>query len=272
LASIGAPRRRLAARCAAVDFTSMRTDDLDINLGDMPDLPSYDASDLADMQHEKYEYDAMLDAAYEYEAGVIEKGIRAQVEERARDYLSRNGDAVRARIQRAIEEAERLVDEHPGASLICSMTAAELMVRFMLLRPMLAGLVIDPAIADRLAAEATQGLGDRDRKLLPHVCRAWGIDIVGARVNGDRELWPTLGGLWSVRHAAVHRAAERGRSPERGGAESSEDRGHRCSVGVRRAWRRPMPSGWSRRGPVLPSVFAPGTRFVPRAHLNPPTS
>lgn len=85
------------------------------------------------------------------------------------------------------------------------MTAAELTVRYMLLRPMLAGLVIDPAIADRLAAEATQGIGDRDRKLLPHFCRAWDIDLVGARVGGDRELWPTLGTLWQIRHDAVHR-------------------------------------------------------------------
>jgi ElaB/YqjD/DUF883 family membrane-anchored ribosome-binding protein len=179
-------------------------DALDINLGEMRDLPSFDSFDLGDMQHEKFDYDAALDAAYEYEAGVIEKGIRDQVEQRARDYLSKNGDAVWARIQRAIVEAERLVDEHPGASLVSSMTAAELMVRFMLLRPMLAGLVIDPAIADRLAAEATQGIGARDRKLLPHVCRAWDIDLGGARVN-DRELWPTLGGLWQVRHDAVHR-------------------------------------------------------------------
>jgi ElaB/YqjD/DUF883 family membrane-anchored ribosome-binding protein len=183
----------------------MEPNSLDINVGDMPDLRSFDASDLADMQREKIDYDAALDAAFEYEADVIEKGIRDQVEDRARDYLSKNGDAVWARIQRAIVEAERLVDEHPGASLVSSMTAAELLVRFMLLRPMLAGLVIDPAIADRLAAEATQGIGDRDRKLLPHVCRAWDIDLAGARVDGDRELWPTLGGLWQVRHDAVHR-------------------------------------------------------------------
>ena len=176
-------------------------DDFETHLGEVPDY----LSDAEAMRAEKYDYDAMLDSAYEYETEVIEKGIRAQAEERARAYLSQNGDAVWARIEGALSDSKRLIGVHPGASLVLSMTAAELTVRFMLLRPLLAGLVIDPALADHLAAEATQGLAGRDRDLLPRVFRAWGIDLIGRKIGKTRDLWPTYGEMWNVRHGLVHR-------------------------------------------------------------------
>jgi hypothetical protein len=191
------------------------TDDLDVRLGDLPDLP-YDPVSTFDryttqqeLLEEKLEYDYYLDAAFEYETQVIEKGIRKQANDRARKYLSENGDALWRRIDKSLGDAKPLIATHAGASLTLSMTAAELTVRFMILRPLLAGLVIDPVLADRLAALATQGLAGRDRELLPHVCQAWGIDLKGQRIWGTtRELWSTYGTLWQIRHDFIHRGTD----------------------------------------------------------------
>jgi len=155
---------------------------------------------------EKLEYDFYLDAAYDYELEVVEKGIREQAEERARTYLADNGDAVRSRVDRSIAAADLLATIDSGASLVASMTAAELTIRFLLLRPLLAGLVIDPAIADYLAAQATAGMASRDREILPRVCGAWGIDLGALRLGVERELWPTYGELALARNDYVHRA------------------------------------------------------------------
>jgi len=183
-------------------------EEFDPPLSDLPEVWPYDMPGPlvhSELQQEKLDYDFYLDAAYEYEAEVIEKGLREQAEGRARTYLSQNGDAVWARIERALRGAAAVLDVHAGASLVLSMTAAELTVRFMLLRPLLAGLVVDPGLADYLAADATQGPAGRDRDLLPHVYRAWEIDLVGLRIGESRELWPTYGELWRARHALVHR-------------------------------------------------------------------
>src|SRR2546428_13940351 len=102
------------------------TDDFDPRMGDLPELPPYVPGQVVDGDSEKLEYDFDLDAAMEYELEVIEKGIREQAEDRARTYLSQNGDAVWERIERSLHDAKLLLDLPPGSSLVLSMTAAEL--------------------------------------------------------------------------------------------------------------------------------------------------
>jgi len=164
------------------------------------------SEDYWDMHREKAEYDANLDGAYEWELEVVERGIRDQAADRAKKYLAENGDAVWARVDLSIRDAKRLVPIHAGASIVLSMTAAALIVRFLLLRPMLAGLVIDPGLADHLAAEATRGLTGRDRDLLPRLCTAWGIDLGTVRIGARRGLWSTCNDLRKTRDDFVHRA------------------------------------------------------------------
>lgn len=178
--------------------------------GDLPEVRPYGVPGLlvhGDLQQEKLDYDFYLDAAYEYEAEVIDKGIREQAERRARLYLSENGDAVWARVERGLADAAGLLPAHPGASLVLCMSAAELTVRFLLLRPLLAGLIFDDVLAERLSAEASTGPAGRDRQTLPHVCRAWEIEISGLAVSGAGELWPTYGRLWAARDNFVHRGS-----------------------------------------------------------------
>jgi len=91
---------------------------------------------------------------------------------------------------------------------VSSVTAAELSIRFLLLRPLIVGLVFDTKFAMRLIRDPFGNQPHLDRKLLPHVCRAWGIDVEAVALANGQPLWSTFGQLVEVRHRYVHRADE----------------------------------------------------------------
>lgn len=161
-----------------------------------PDAP-WDRNDFDD---EYYEY-----AREEYEGRLVEEGIRDQAEERARTYLLLNGAAVWTRAQACLGEARRLQPNHPSAALTMAITAAELLVRFMLVRPLVAGLVFHDALAERLARETFTGPTVRDRNMLPVICAAWEIGLEDMEVEEHVPLWPNLKRLWKLRDDVIHR-------------------------------------------------------------------
>lgn len=173
---------------------------------DLPDLPARisgpaDSHDGYDRGWEDHDEDWMLDAAAEYESRIIEEGIREQVEARARQYLAETGDAVRDRVERSLAEAASLLATHPGAALVCAMTGVEITIRFLVLRPMLAGLVIEPALADDLAELAV-----RNPEMLPRLCAAWEIELGTVRTADGSPAWPAFHRLKEPRNMYVHRA------------------------------------------------------------------
>jgi hypothetical protein len=151
------------------------------------------------------DYEASMDAAYEYQTAAIEEGIQNQAEERARAYLSRHGDAVWDRVDPLLIEASALLPAHPGASLTVVITAAELIIRFLLLRPLVGGLVFNDALAERLARDAANGRSARDREILPIVNAAWDLGLERLLLEDGTRAWPLLLDLWRLRDGYVHR-------------------------------------------------------------------
>lgn len=183
-------------------------EDLDIRLGDLPEVrpygvPGFLVTSLG--EDGEPDYDRYMDAAYEYESHVIAEGIREQSEERARRYLSEHGDAVWGRVEPLLGEAEALLPDHPGASLTVCLTAAELIIRFLLLRPLLGGLIFDDRLAERLAREASTGRTRRDHEILPMVNEAWQLSLDRLKIENGTLVWPRLEDLWRLRDYFVHR-------------------------------------------------------------------
>ncbi len=137
---------------------------------------------------------------------MIAKGKRDDARNRVRQYLSMNGAAVWARVERALADARSSRDTYPAASIVAAMTASELTVRFLVLRPMVAGLVFNTRLAMRLVREGYSARTDRDRALLPDACRAWGIDLDSLTLPNGEPLWESLLPLVEVRNRYVHRA------------------------------------------------------------------
>ncbi len=111
-------------------------------------------------------------------------------------------------MSRCLREASELLPDHPGPSLAVSVTGAEILIRFLVLRPLIAGLVFNSALASRLIDNPFRRRQHLDRDLLPIACEAWEIDL-GAIVTKDGlHAWPTLVGAWKVRDDFVHKGDE----------------------------------------------------------------
>jgi len=170
---------------------------------------------------------------------------------RVRQYLSMNGAKTWARVDRALSTAIEDRESHPAATIVSAVTAAELTIRFLLLRPLIAGFVFHTKLAKRLVREGYTRRTELDRRLLPEVCGAWGIDLDGKRLPNGEPLWNTLESLIVVRNLYVHRAEPV--APEQ--AHGALD----CATGLVEQIFKPLveqvelprpPVGWADRGPT----------------------
>jgi hypothetical protein len=143
----------------------------------------------------------------EYEAALIQDALRRISIDGAKAYLSRYGDAVDARIASCLTEAEQLVAaDHPGPALALVATAIEIMIRFLLLRPLVQGAFLSDRWAGILAARIATGRTAEDREMLPAILRQWGLDVNRINSPSGIQVWPLIAGqLWGVRDAFVHR-------------------------------------------------------------------
>lgn len=142
----------------------------------------------------------------EYEFRLIQDAISEQSTEQVSSYLGTFGDAVNERVQAALDDARILADEgRYGLSVTRSAAATELIVRFLLLRPLVQGAFLSDEWADILTKRVIGGRSAEDRDLLPAVARAWEIDLLGARLSNGRPMWETITTeLWPRRHQFVH--------------------------------------------------------------------
>ena len=125
---------------------------------------------------------------------------------RVRRYLAMNGAAVWARVERSLAEAHGSRDAYPAGSIVAAVTAAELVIRFLLLRPLVAGLVFNTKLAMTLVREGQSPRTERDRRLLPVACRAWQLDLEALTLPNGQLLWESLRSVIEVRNKHVHRA------------------------------------------------------------------
>jgi hypothetical protein len=71
---------------------------------------------------------------------------------------------------------------------------------------MYASLVFNTKLAMKLIREGHRTPTNRDRQVLPDVCRAWGFDLERLTLPNGVELWDALETLIGARNSYVHRA------------------------------------------------------------------
>lgn len=132
-----------------------------------------------------HEYDE--DAAREE---FLEESLKSISHESAKSYLGTYGDAIDGRVLVCLQQAEALLaSDHPGPALCLAATALELMIRFLVLRPLVQGAFLSDEWAGILARRVASGRTAEDRALLPAVLRQWGIDITTIRTPSGILLW-----------------------------------------------------------------------------------
>ena len=189
------------------------------NLRDVVDVDPYRIADVQLPWTPEEEFDFFDEAEWAdpvHDARIISKAKSAEARNRVRQYLAMNGASVWTRVERSLADAVQHMETHPGASIVAAVTAAELAIRYLLLRPMIAGLVFNTKVAMRLVREGYSAQTARDRKLLPDVCRAWNIELGALVLPNGQPLWDSLVSLIEVRNRYVHRAEAVGPEQARG--------------------------------------------------------
>jgi hypothetical protein len=154
--------------------------------------------------------DDMMAREEEYLEEFLKTSLKNISEENAKAYLGKYGDAVDVRVQACLSEAEVLLKgSHYGSALTLAATAVELMIRFLLLRPLVQGAFLSDEWGDILASRVAQGRSAEDRALLPAVLKVWGIDITAVKTAFATPAWEfVLTKLWPCRNDFVHKGAQ----------------------------------------------------------------
>lgn len=148
------------------------------------------------------------DGYYAEEAAMeefLENSINEIAKDNVRWYLGTYGDAVEERVRQCVKEAKKLFKlNFWGPSLTLSVTAIEILIRYMVLRPLVQGAFLSEEWAEILTKRIATGRSAEDRKLLPVILRQWEIDITIIKTKSNNPLWETIQTLIKTRNDFVH--------------------------------------------------------------------
>jgi len=138
----------------------------------------------------------------------LQESLKSISVDSTKHYLGTYGDAIQERVLRCLAEAKRLQDgESYAAAVVNAATSIELIIRFMLLRPLVQGSFLSDEWAAVLANRVANGRSAEDKGLLPAVLRQWGIDVNSLTLADGSLVWPTiLNAVWPLRNKIVHQA------------------------------------------------------------------
>lgn len=140
-------------------------------------MSRFDDPDDRDYDDHYYDDRSGIDEEAAYEE-IVRESLRNIPIEAAKTYLGKFGDAIDARVTACLAQAEELLAAHfPSVSLTLSLTAVEIMIRFLLLRPLMQGAFLSEEWAEVLLRRIGTGRTAEDRELLPAVLGNWDIDI-----------------------------------------------------------------------------------------------
>ena len=149
---------------------------------------------------------------YEEETAIeefLEESLTAISEENARSYLGTYGDVIEQRVSACRCLAEKLCgDGYYGPAITVATTAMELIIRFMLLRPLVQGAFLSDEWSEILSSRATRARTSEDRELLPSVLRQWGVDPDSFTLTSGSGLWQSVSEIWPKRDRIVHQGEE----------------------------------------------------------------
>lgn len=148
---------------------------------------------------------------YEQEAAMeafIEEEMKRIAEEPVFNYLAVFGDAIEARVNLCITQAQNLSDSgHYGAALTRAASGIEVTIRFFLARPLVQGAFLSDDWAELLSQKLLVGRTAEDRELLPAILRNWKIDITAFKLSDGSQVWEKIvTRVWPRRNNYVHKA------------------------------------------------------------------
>lgn len=159
-----------------------------------------------DWEEAEYQYAYESHLAEIAEEEMIEDSIRKISHGAVQNYLGMYGDAISERVNHCIGEAEKLFERgFTSQALIISITAAEIIIRYFILEPLIQGVFLSDEWASILSKRVISSRSHEHRTLLPHVLESWDIDVEQIKLRNGAILWHILRDrLWHIRNKAVH--------------------------------------------------------------------
>lgn len=147
-----------------------------------------------------YDYD--VHDYYDYEGVMLDEMSKNYVQY----YLGTYGDAVNERVNQCVVEAQELLSmQYYRSSLITSMTACELIIRYLIIRPLLQGAFMSEDWADLLTERVTRDRFSKEKDLLPEILDYYEIDFNSIKLPNGINLRETFSGLWKKRNGCIHK-------------------------------------------------------------------
>jgi hypothetical protein len=154
-----------------------------------------------DEDYHRYREEAAMEA-------FLEEELRRIAEDPVFGYLAVHGDAIEARVNHCLAQAEALSGNgYHGAALTRAASGIEVTIRFFLARPLVQGAFLSEDWAELLSQKVLTGRTAEDRELLPAILRNWKIDITKVKLPDGSQAWEQIvSGVWPRRNDYVHRA------------------------------------------------------------------
>ncbi len=145
----------------------------------------------------------------EARADIIEQGIREIRDDPIRDYLGTYSDAVQTRVDRCLRDGHSLLTSgFPSQAVISSVTAAELILRYFILRPILEEAFMSDDWTHILVHRILTRRASTDRDILPALLRVWNIDLDSIRLPTGNRLWKKfISEVVPLRNNIVHKGS-----------------------------------------------------------------
>jgi len=173
---------------------------------------------------DRYDDDYLDYAREAYEEELISTALQDMSVDRVKSYLGSYGDAIERRVRLCIEQAEELFSSgFSGSAITLAATASEIVIRFLLLRPLLEGAFLSDEWAEVLSKRVVTGRSSEDRNLLPAVLRHWGTDITEVQLSDGSRLWEAVvSTVWPKRNGFVHQGTPVTETAARTGIECAK--------------------------------------------------
>jgi hypothetical protein len=124
---------------------------------------------------------------------LIAQTLKDISEEGIRKYLGTYGDAVESRINDVFWQATYASQQgYPRFAVVGAVTAIELIVRYMLVRPLLQGAFLSDNWAQLLTQRITAGKTVQERDILPSMLEVYDIKLKDIELSDGSKLWKTI--------------------------------------------------------------------------------
>jgi hypothetical protein len=147
-------------------------------------------------------YDEYGDAEYD----LVTESLKQRSEEAVQVYLGRYGDAIDERVQRLLGTTESLLKHgFPEQALSTAVTAIEIMIRFMVVRPLVQGAFLSEQWSEILTGKISAGRAESDRKLFEKLLSEWDIELSKFQFKEQGTLWAFVRDkVLKIRHQVIH--------------------------------------------------------------------